>query len=161
VPPGATDPAERARCPGCAEPPAQALPARRPQRDTRSRDRRAHNFDVVRQTGTPGNSCGCTGYDEGSANPEAQARDSSIRSAASAQHPRPIPNQHASYEACDTMHMYGARKNGLENREIALILKGEMSFATETSLAQSAYVAIAGTFRFRERGSSLFRCRCL
>jgi len=30
------------------------------------------------------------------------------------------------------MHMYGARKNGLENREIALILKGEMSFATET-----------------------------
>ena len=134
MPPGATDPAERARCPGCAEPPAQALPARRPQRDTRSRDRRAHNFDVVRQTGTPGNSCGCTGYDEGSANPEAQARDSSIRSAASAQHPRPIPNQHASYEACDTMHMYGARKNGLENREIALILKGEMSFATETRL---------------------------
>jgi hypothetical protein len=68
------------------------------------------NFDAVRQTGTPGNSCGCTGYDEGSANPEAQARDSSIRFAASAQHPKAIPNQQASYEECDTMHMYGARK---------------------------------------------------
>nr|WP_156439479.1 hypothetical protein [Bradyrhizobium valentinum] len=44
-----------------------------------------------------------------------------------------IPNQHASYEECDTMHMYAARKNVLENREIALILRGEMSFATETS----------------------------
>jgi hypothetical protein len=32
--------------------------------------------------------------------------------------------------------MYGTRKNALENREITLILKGEMSFATETSLAQ-------------------------
>jgi hypothetical protein len=30
--------------------------------------------------------------------------------------------------------MYVARKNVLENREITLILKGEMSFATETSL---------------------------
>jgi hypothetical protein len=29
--------------------------------------------------------------------------------------------------------MYVARKNVLENREITLILKGEMSFATETS----------------------------
>ena len=35
--------------------------------------------------------------------------------------------------ALDTMHMYVARKNVLENREITLILKGEMSFATETS----------------------------
>jgi len=60
--------------------PAQALLARRRQRDARSRDRRAHNFDAVRQTGTPGNSCGCTGYDEGSANPEAQARADSLRS---------------------------------------------------------------------------------
>jgi hypothetical protein len=33
------------------------------------------------------------------------------------------------------MHMYAARKNVLENREITLILKGEMSFATETRLA--------------------------
>ena len=32
------------------------------------------------------------------------------------------------------MHMYVARKNVLENREITLILKSEMSFATETSL---------------------------
>jgi hypothetical protein len=32
------------------------------------------------------------------------------------------------------MHMYIARKNVPENREIAFILKGEMSFATETSL---------------------------
>ena len=32
------------------------------------------------------------------------------------------------------MHMYVARKNVRENREITLILKGEMSFATETSL---------------------------
>jgi hypothetical protein len=31
------------------------------------------------------------------------------------------------------MHKYVARKNVLENREITLILKGEMSFATETS----------------------------
>jgi hypothetical protein len=31
--------------------------------------------------------------------------------------------------------MYVARKNVLENREITLILKGEMSFATETSLS--------------------------
>jgi hypothetical protein len=31
------------------------------------------------------------------------------------------------------MHMYAARKNMLENREITPILKGEMSFATETS----------------------------
>ena len=52
------------------------------------------------QTGTPGNSCGCTGYDEAPANPEAQARDWSIRCAASAQHPKAIPNQDASYEAC-------------------------------------------------------------
>jgi hypothetical protein len=29
--------------------------------------------------------------------------------------------------------MHVARKNVLENREITLILKGEMSFATETS----------------------------
>ena len=35
------------------------------------------------------------------------------------------------------MHMYVARKNVLENREITLILKGEMSFATETSLELS------------------------
>ena len=32
------------------------------------------------------------------------------------------------------MHMYIARKNVLEDRAITLILKGEMSFATETSL---------------------------
>ncbi len=51
-----------------------------------------------------------------------------------AQHPKAIPNQHASYDECDTVHMYVARKNVLENREITLILKGEMSFATETSL---------------------------
>jgi hypothetical protein len=38
------------------------------------------------------------GYDEGSANPEAQATDSSIRFVASAQHPKAIPNQHASYK---------------------------------------------------------------
>jgi hypothetical protein len=63
-----------------------------------------------------------------------QAKDSSIRFAASARHPKAIPNQHASYQECDTMHMYVARKNVLENREITLILKGEMSFATETSL---------------------------
>ena len=55
------------------------------------------------------------------------------RFAASARHPNAIPNQHASYEECDTMHMYGARKTVLENREITPILKGEMSFATETS----------------------------
>jgi hypothetical protein len=34
------------------------------------------------------------------------------------------------------MHMYVARKNVLENREITLILKSEMSFATETSLSE-------------------------
>jgi len=33
--------------------------------------------------------------------------------------------------------MYVARKNVLENREITLILKGEMSFATETSYSHS------------------------
>src|SRR5260221_9364469 len=55
--------------------------------------------------------------------------------AASAQHPMAIPNQHASYDECDTVYMYVARKNVLENREITLILKGEMSFATETRLA--------------------------
>jgi hypothetical protein len=44
-------------------------------------------------------------------------------------------NQHASYEECDSMHMYVARKPALENRERTLILKGEMSFAIETSLA--------------------------
>jgi hypothetical protein len=33
--------------------------------------------------------------------------------------------------------MYVARKNVLENREITLILKGEMSFATETSYLDS------------------------
>ena len=32
------------------------------------------------------------------------------------------------------MHMYVARKNVLEIREITLILKGKMSFATETRL---------------------------
>src|ERR1700751_5094022 len=133
MPPGAADPAERARCPGCAEPPAQTLPARRRQRDARSRDRRAHNFDAVRQTGTPGNSCGCTGYDAGSANPEAQARDYSIRFAANARLPKAIPNQCAPYQECDTMHMDGTRKNAIENREITRILKGEMSLATETS----------------------------
>jgi hypothetical protein len=36
--------------------------------------------------------------------------------------------------------MYGTRKNALENREITLILKGEMSFATETSLASGRRV---------------------
>jgi hypothetical protein len=33
------------------------------------------------------------------------------------------------------MHMYDARKNVRENRAITHILKGEMRFATETSLA--------------------------
>ena len=32
------------------------------------------------------------------------------------------------------MHMYAARKNVLQNREITLILKEEIFFATETSL---------------------------
>jgi hypothetical protein len=32
------------------------------------------------------------------------------------------------------MHMYDARKNVRENRAITHILKGEMRFATETSL---------------------------
>ena len=154
MPPGAADPAERARCPGCAEPPAQALPARRRQRDARSRDRRAHNFDAVRQTGTPGNSCECTGSDAGSANPEAQARDSSIRFAASARHPKAIPNQHASYQECDTMHMYLARKTVLKNREITLILKREMSFATETSLARREMKGAFLAATVRDRGRS-------
>jgi len=41
------------------------------------------------------------------------------------------------------MHMYVARKNVLENPEITLILKDEMSFATETSLVE----IVAGTER--------------
>ena len=32
------------------------------------------------------------------------------------------------------MHMYAARKNVLQNREITLILKEEIFFATETRL---------------------------
>ena len=35
------------------------------------------------------------------------------------------------------MHMYDARKNVRENRAITHILKGEMRFATETSLASA------------------------
>ncbi len=54
------------RCNG--HPPPQALPARRRQHDARARDRTGHNFDAVRQTGTPRNSRGCTGYAAGSAN---------------------------------------------------------------------------------------------
>jgi hypothetical protein len=34
------------------------------------------------------------------------------------------------------MHMYDARKNVRENRAITHILKGEMRFATETSLVE-------------------------
>src|SRR5207244_10737990 len=81
------------------------------------------------------NACGCTDDGAGSANPKTQAKDSSIRFAASARHQKAIPNQHASYEVCDTVHMYVARKNVLENRAITPILKGEMYFATETRLA--------------------------
>jgi hypothetical protein len=35
------------------------------------------------------------------------------------------------------MHMYSARKTVLQNRAITRILKGEMCFATETSLASA------------------------
>jgi hypothetical protein len=133
VPLGAADPAESAHYPGCAEPPAQALPARRRQCDAHSRDRKAHNFDAARQTGTLDNSPGYTGFAAGSANREAQAKDPQIHSAASARHQKAIPNQHASFEECDTIHMYVASKTVWKNREKTPILKGEMSFATETS----------------------------
>jgi len=36
------------------------------------------------------------------------------------------------------MHMYVTRKNVLENREITLILRSEMPFATETRLVSVA-----------------------
>jgi hypothetical protein len=133
VPLGAADPAESAHYPGCAEPPAQALPARRRQCDAHSRDRKAHNFDAARQTGTLDNSPGYTGFAAGSVNREAQAKDPQIHSAASARHQKAIPNQHASFEECDTIHMYVASKTVWKNREKTPILKGEMSFATETS----------------------------
>jgi hypothetical protein len=102
----------------------QALPARRRQCDAHPRDRKAHNFDAARLTGTPGNSCGYTGYDAGSANPEAQAKDSPIRSAASARHQKAIPNQHASFEECDAIHMYAASKTARKNYEKTPILCG-------------------------------------
>src|SRR5271166_328642 len=43
--------------------------------------------------------------------------------------------------------MYAARKPVLENREIPLILKGKMSFATETRLATQPFYA-TGTHEF-------------
>jgi hypothetical protein len=42
------------------------------------------------------------------------------------------------------MHMYDARKNVRENRAITHILKGEMRFATETSLARSSDLVAGG-----------------
>ena len=55
------------------------------------------------------------------------------------------------------MHMYVARKNVRENREITLILKGEMSFATETSLETDRAFYQAGMERGIERHEGLPR----
>jgi hypothetical protein len=124
VPPGAADLAEPARYPGCAEPSVQALPVRRRQCDAHSRDRKAHNFDAARQTGTLDNFPGYTGFAAGSAKREAQAKDPQIHSASSARHQKAIPNQHASFEECDTIHTCVASKTQLKNCEKTLIYMG-------------------------------------
>jgi len=64
------------------------------------------------------------------------------------------------------MHMYIARKNVPENREITAILKGEMSFATETRLAPQLDQGLASTQVWDQAlalpplqgGMSRFRC---
>src|SRR5260370_7178399 len=82
----------------------------------------------------PGNSRGCNGYDAGSANQEPQAKDPPIHSAASARHQRAIPNQHASCNACDAIHMYVSSKILRENPKKSASFTAYMHFATETSL---------------------------
>jgi hypothetical protein len=49
--------------------------------------------------------------------------------------------------------MYVARKNVLENREITLISKGEMSFATETRLDEVFWMNVEDCTPRRNSGS--------
>src|SRR3982074_665552 len=84
VPPGAADPAARARCPDRAAPAEPVPPEHRPQCDALPRDRKAHSSDAVRQTDKLRSSGERTDCAASSASRETPATEPHLRSAASA-----------------------------------------------------------------------------